>query len=146
MPHLCILFAMLMLCVDGFALKKEIKKQEPPREYVLFITEVNQRVETIERNIKYLTDKQADVRNPQNRLDKVRRLLRPFTDEVPSEHRGASKTVLDMEIAGLDAEVKSKIFFIQQLDILSIAMVIFLLVVITGIFIYTLVMYGKRKK
>jgi hypothetical protein len=115
-------------------------------DMVSYVTGINQRIESIDRHINYLVNKNADVEYLQNRHKKARQLFHQFVHVFSREDMESTKSVLDAEFTSLDADAGSKVTLARRLDILYITTFIFSLLIITGILIYAIIMYAKRKE
>ncbi|OHD68387.1 MAG: hypothetical protein A2W19_14305 [Spirochaetes bacterium RBG_16_49_21] len=116
------------------------------RNTVLFIRETNRAIEDMGRDIKYIGSKHGDTLDLQNRLDTARTRFYRFVHVSPKEEMESTRKLLGVEVSSLEADVKTKVSLIGRIDLLYIVMVVFQLIFIGGISIYTLVMYSKRRK
>jgi hypothetical protein len=116
------------------------------KEIIAFITGLDRRINNIDKNAALLAEQHVDVRGIQDRLKRVRQLFSRFVHVLSRQDMDSTKNILEIEIAGLDSETKSKVTSIQRIDMLYNIMVIFCLGVIAGFLIYIIVMYSRRKK
>jgi hypothetical protein len=116
------------------------------RDMVKLITGIDKSIGAIDRSITILTDKHADVTGLQNRLSNARHMFHQFVHVFSRQDMEFTKKMLEMEIASLDMETKTKVSSIQRMDLLYYAMLALGLAIIVGILTYMLVMYGKRRK
>jgi hypothetical protein len=169
--HLTILCALLLISGAGFAAEKAVPLKEAGKQkefcfvchgvsqganaavkpggsddIVSFIIAVNRSIDGIDRNIKYLAEKQVDVKDLQARLGKARQLLHQFVHVFSSAEMESSRNILKTEISSLESETISKFSSVQQMDMFYIAAFAFNLAVIVGVLVYALSVYRKRKK
>ena len=116
------------------------------RDIVSMIEKVDTGINNIDFKIKYLKGKHLEVENLEKRLASVRHLFHILVHVFSRQDMESSRNIITMEISSLDADTRTKVSLIQRMDILYIIMVGFGLIIIFGISIYTLVMYGKRRK
>lgn len=116
------------------------------RENIGMIAEIDRGIAEIDENITFMEEKHADVRVLRERLDSVRRIYHQLVHVFSRAELETSRRVLDLEMTGLGADVRSKVSSIRRLDALYITMLVVGLAIIAGVSIYTLVMYSRRKK
>jgi hypothetical protein len=119
---------------------------EYTKDMITLISGFERGIDGIDANIKDLTDKHADVRKLQDRFNNARHLFHQFVHVFSRQDMESTRKILEMEIASLDNDAKSKVSTIRRMDVLYIVMLIFGLGIVLGILTYTIVMYGKRKK
>ncbi|OHD66712.1 MAG: hypothetical protein A2176_11255 [Spirochaetes bacterium RBG_13_51_14] len=119
---------------------------EYSKDLVGLIAGIDRGLSEIDTNVKYLTDRHAEVQKIQDRLNNARHLFHQFVHVFSRHEMEYTKKILEIEIENLDSETKMKVSSIRRMDLLYIAMTMFGLVIIVGISIYTLVMYSKRRK
>jgi len=119
---------------------------EYSRDIVKLIGEIDRGIDRIDGNINFLLDKHADVKDLQDRLNNSRHLFHQMVHVFSREDMETTKRILELEIASLDGESKTKVASIQRMDLLYLGMLVFGLAIIAGVSIYSAVMYSRRKK
>ncbi len=110
-----------------------------------FVLGMDRKIADLGSEVEFLASKQVDIAPIKSRLDAEKRLFHRFVHEFSREEMGSTKNLLETEVLGLDKEIKSKISLLRHLDILYIAALGFNLLIITGILIYALAAYARRK-
>ncbi|MBN2160651.1 MAG: hypothetical protein JW807_14780 [Spirochaetes bacterium] len=119
---------------------------EYSKDMVALIAGFEKGIDEIDANIRLLSDKHAEFRDLQDRFNNMRHMFRQFVHVFSREDMESTRKILEMEIASLDSDAKSKVSAIQLMDVLYIVMLIFGLAIVIGIVTYTIVMYVKRKR
>lgn len=119
---------------------------EYAKDMVGLISRFERGIDEIDENIGKLTDKHADPGKLQERFNNMRHMFHQFVHVFSREDMESTRKILEIEIASLDADTKSKVSNIRRMDVIYVVMLIFGLAIVIGISTYTIVMYGKRKK
>ncbi len=116
------------------------------RDIVKLIGEIDRGIGRIDGNLAILAEKHTDEKALRGRLENTRHLFHQMVHVFSREDMETTKRVIELEIASLDSETKTKVSSIQRMDMLYLVMLAFGLAIIGGVSVYSAVMYGRRKK
>lgn len=109
------------------------------------ITEIDTGIKDISNNLEYLRSKYVDIENLQERLDKARHLFHQLVHVFSSDEINYTKKIVELEIANLNSESKSRVTMARRLDFLYLTSLILGLIIVAGVLSYVIIMYSQRR-
>ncbi len=116
------------------------------RELVKTVYGIDDGLAALDKNVKYLKEKQGETAMLEKRIAATRHLFHQLVHVFSSEDMKTTKRIIDLEIVNLQNDIGGKVVLIKRLDMLFLIMVVFGLLIVVGVSSYTIFMYSRRRQ
>ncbi len=116
------------------------------KNIVSVISSIDQNIDSIDNNLKYLKQKHANIDSLVARLNSTKRLFSQMVHVSSKEELKSTKTIIELEIKNINVESKNLTSILKRLDLLYMLMVVISVVIIITVTSYTIYMLMKRRK
>jgi hypothetical protein len=116
------------------------------REIIASIFTIEKDIESLERKIERMRNRNADVKEASEGLVKTRHLFHQMVHVFSRDDIQFTKKILELEIKSLNDDISAQLNVIQRLDFIYIFTIVMAFAIITGTVVYVVWMLARRKK
>jgi len=121
-------------------------KAEHTKNVISTMRSLEQNINEVDKNIKFLKQKYLNVDTLNLKLAKTKNLVNNMIHISSKDDMKSSKSIIELEIKNLETETKTQLGLFQRLDLLYMIMVVISGIIIVTVTTYIIYMLTRRRR